>query len=484
MQAQLDIPLDLICKDKFLLQCAMVVAGTTEEDITSVTVPFKDFFTIDIDEKYVEGKKLGVILVSPPNSITLSPVNERLNQVQSYEVSIPEDQNPNSIENLISHQTVTEDAKENKKDVAEDLKPIIKENTEESMQSKDVVHEMKDELISKTKKDLEEILKDIKDSKPLSVVASKLMDGDELKLVKEIEEVKSKIIGSESKLNEAERKISKLTEEKRLSTQDRKIVQELVFQKKEASTSTSKADGGDNTKLTKFNSMTLIIDSAKGEEIQIDSDLIEGKSSLLKTIFECGRESGKPIIFEIDGEEENHFKSLLYFLHKNKLKEEIKRSPSDIYGLLVVADKYGTTSCIKECSRSLKNLDMIEEVALLYLDPWSILMMTDVQNYGMIRSAKQFFMNKFGDFDSAPEKFDLYMVEAVLESSALQIDSEDDIYDLVVKWSEVQYPYERQRIQFLSERIHSLVRFVFMSRAKLIEAKFFWKKSLNQTPFP
>lgn len=97
---------------------------------------------------------------------------------------------------------VTEDAKENKKDVAEDLKPIIKENTEESMQSKDVVHEMKDELISKTKKDLEEILKDIKDSKPLSVVASKLMDGDELKLVKEIEEVKSKIIGSESKLNE------------------------------------------------------------------------------------------------------------------------------------------------------------------------------------------------------------------------------------------------------------------------------------------
>lgn len=42
---------------------------------------------------------------------------------------------------------------------------------------------------------------------------------------------------------------------------------------------------------------------------------------------------------------------------------------------------------------------MIEEVALLYLDPWSILMMTDVQNYGMIRSAKQFFMNKFGDFD-------------------------------------------------------------------------------------
>lgn len=40
MQAQRVIPPDMICKDKFLLQCAMVIAGTTEEDITSATVPF------------------------------------------------------------------------------------------------------------------------------------------------------------------------------------------------------------------------------------------------------------------------------------------------------------------------------------------------------------------------------------------------------------------------------------------------------------
>lgn len=43
MQAQRTIPPNMICKDKFLLQCAMVVAGTTEEDITSDTVPLEDF---------------------------------------------------------------------------------------------------------------------------------------------------------------------------------------------------------------------------------------------------------------------------------------------------------------------------------------------------------------------------------------------------------------------------------------------------------
>lgn len=46
MQAHRVIPPDMICKDKFLIECAMVVAGTTRENITSATVPFQYFFTI------------------------------------------------------------------------------------------------------------------------------------------------------------------------------------------------------------------------------------------------------------------------------------------------------------------------------------------------------------------------------------------------------------------------------------------------------
>lgn len=221
MQAQRVIPPDMICKDKFLLQCAMVVAGTTEEDITSAT--------FDKDGKYVEEKKLRVILVSPPNSPILSPVNVRLKQVQSYEVLIPEDQNPNSIENFSPRQTVIEDVRETKLDVAVDSKPTMKENTEELVLSKDVVHEKKDGIIPKMVKEMEEmkVVKDIKDHRPLNDVESEIMlDGDELKLAKDIEEVKSKIKKFELKLNEAERTISKLMEEKRLSTQERKNLQQ------------------------------------------------------------------------------------------------------------------------------------------------------------------------------------------------------------------------------------------------------------------
>ena len=88
-------------------------------------------------------------------------------------------------------------------DVADELKPIMKKNTEELMLSKDVVYEKQDGF-SKTVKDLEElkVVKVVKDYKPLNVVESIIMDGDELKLVKVIEEVKSKIGEFESKLNE------------------------------------------------------------------------------------------------------------------------------------------------------------------------------------------------------------------------------------------------------------------------------------------
>ena len=38
MQAQKVAPPDMICKDKFLVQCTVVPAGTTDEDINSSMV--------------------------------------------------------------------------------------------------------------------------------------------------------------------------------------------------------------------------------------------------------------------------------------------------------------------------------------------------------------------------------------------------------------------------------------------------------------
>lgn len=92
-----------------------------------------------------------------------------------------------------------------KLDVAVELKPTMKKDTEELMLSKDFVPEKKDCINSKMVMEMEELkaVKDIEDHKPLNDVESEIMmDSDELKLAKDIEEVKSKVRNFELKLNE------------------------------------------------------------------------------------------------------------------------------------------------------------------------------------------------------------------------------------------------------------------------------------------
>ncbi|KAL5566994.1 hypothetical protein UlMin_030158 [Ulmus minor] len=72
MQVPRTFPNDLECKDKFLIQSTIVSDVTTDEDITA------SMFVKD--GKYVEEKKLKVILISPPNSPTLSPINGTMKQ--------------------------------------------------------------------------------------------------------------------------------------------------------------------------------------------------------------------------------------------------------------------------------------------------------------------------------------------------------------------------------------------------------------------
>ncbi|VFQ85036.1 unnamed protein product [Cuscuta campestris] len=69
MQAQRDPPIDMICKDKFLVQATVVPEETSEDDIIS------EMFSKD-DGKYVQENKLRVVLVSPSSSPVVSPMNE------------------------------------------------------------------------------------------------------------------------------------------------------------------------------------------------------------------------------------------------------------------------------------------------------------------------------------------------------------------------------------------------------------------------
>ncbi|KAH1146460.1 hypothetical protein GYH30_041887 [Glycine max] len=69
MQAQRTAPPDLHCKDKFLVQSAVVPKGTTEDEISS------DLFVKD-SGRLVDEKKLRVVLINSPSS----PVNGDLKQ--------------------------------------------------------------------------------------------------------------------------------------------------------------------------------------------------------------------------------------------------------------------------------------------------------------------------------------------------------------------------------------------------------------------
>ncbi|KAH9765588.1 Vesicle-associated protein 2-2 [Citrus sinensis] len=93
MQAQHVAPPDLQCKDKFLIQGIVVPFGTSDEDITS------DMFAKD-SGKYVEEKKLRVILMSPPQSPVLLPRNGELKQDSSPETSLQKDRALSGVENI------------------------------------------------------------------------------------------------------------------------------------------------------------------------------------------------------------------------------------------------------------------------------------------------------------------------------------------------------------------------------------------------
>ncbi|KAI3894953.1 hypothetical protein MKW92_013894 [Papaver armeniacum] len=127
MQAQKIVPPDMQCKDKFLVQSTIVPFGTTEEAITP------SMFAKD-NGKYIEENKLRVILISPPHSPVLLPINGSPKQELTCLDSSVKGQILKEMENYPLRHTC-EVAK-----VSEDLK--LSKSAEEFKVVKDV-HELK-----------------------------------------------------------------------------------------------------------------------------------------------------------------------------------------------------------------------------------------------------------------------------------------------------------------------------------------------------
>jgi len=84
---------------------------------------------------------------------------------------------------------------------------------------------------------------------------------------------------------------------------------------------------------------------------------------------------------------------LLNFMYSNTLKSN---TPTALLDVLMAADKFEVASCMRHCSRLLRNFPMTSESALLYLDlPSSVLMAEAVRP--LTDAAKEFLALQFKD---------------------------------------------------------------------------------------
>eukprot|EP00268_Persea_americana_P060557 TRINITY_DN7558_c0_g1_i2.p1 TRINITY_DN7558_c0_g1~~TRINITY_DN7558_c0_g1_i2.p1 ORF type:complete len:310 (-),score=87.44 TRINITY_DN7558_c0_g1_i2:268-1197(-) len=206
MQAQRGAPPDMQCKDKFLIQSTVVPFGTTAEDLKP------NLFSKE-NGRYIEENKLKVVLVSPPHSPVLLPINGSLKQEPANEPSNLKDQLSNGVENLPpSHVVASKDFGSAKDfEVAKDFEA-----------AKD-----------STAKDFE-VAKDFEAAKDLTAkdfdVAKNFEAAKDFAVVKDVEELKSKLKDLELKLNEAEKTITRLRDERSSTIQERDMLkQELAL---------------------------------------------------------------------------------------------------------------------------------------------------------------------------------------------------------------------------------------------------------------
>ncbi|PNX76700.1 BTB/POZ domain-containing protein pob1-like, partial [Trifolium pratense] len=213
--------------------------------------------------------------------------------------------------------------------------------------------------------------------------------------------------------------------------------------------------------------------------LHISSPILAAKSPFFYKLFSNGmRESElRHVTLRINASEEAALMELLNFMYSNNLS--VRTAPG-LLDVLMAADKFEVASCMRLCSRLLRNLTMTPESALLYLElPSSVLMADAVQP--LTDAAKQYLAGRYKDITKqGPEGFRDYNmfqeevmnlplagIEAILSSDDLQVASEDAVYDFVLKWARHQYSNLEERREVLGARLARLIRFPYMTCRKL-----------------
>ncbi|KNA11773.1 hypothetical protein SOVF_131930 [Spinacia oleracea] len=202
--------------------------------------------------------------------------------------------------------------------------------------------------------------------------------------------------------------------------------------------------------------------------LHISSPILAAKSPFFYKLFSNGmRESEqRHVTLRINASEEDALNELLNFMYNNTLSANTAPALLDV---LMAADKFEVASCMRYCSRQLRNLPMNPESALLYLDlPSSVLMAEAVQP--LTDAAKQYLAERYKDITKFQEEvmgLPIAGIEAILASDDLQVASEDAVYDFVLKWSRSQYPKLEERREILASHLARYIRFPYMTCRKL-----------------
>ncbi|XP_044492325.1 BTB/POZ domain-containing protein POB1-like isoform X2 [Mangifera indica] len=202
--------------------------------------------------------------------------------------------------------------------------------------------------------------------------------------------------------------------------------------------------------------------------LHISSPILAAKSPFFYKLFSNGMKESEQrhVTLRINASEEAALMELLNFMYSNTLSTT---SPPALLDVLMAADKYEVVSCMRYCSRQLRNMSMTPESALLYLElPSSVLMAEAVQP--LTDAARQFLACRYKDMTKFQDEvmvLPLAGIEAILSSDDLQIASEDAVYDFVLKWAKTQYPRVEERREVLGSRLARFIRFPYLTCRKL-----------------
>ncbi|GER26468.1 BTB/POZ/Kelch-associated protein [Striga asiatica] len=226
-------------------------------------------------------------------------------------------------------------------------------------------------------------------------------------------------------------------------------------------------DGGDENPDEE--EILFIEDLQSGDEAANSDDSIgmEDGSRLLRLFSNGMMESEQRYVtLRINASEEAALMELMNFMYSSKLNADTAPALLDV---LMAADKFEVASCMRHCSRLLRNLPMTTESALLYLDlPSSVLMAEAVQP--LTDAAKQFLASRYKDVSKYQDEvmnLPLAGIESVLSSDDLQVPSEDAVYDIALKWARNHYPKPEERREILCTRLGRYIRFPHMTSRKL-----------------